>query len=572
MAGKQVVAELEAVLKVRGFKETEEAMRRTKREVGGVASGLKGLNDTMARAGSGTKKSGAEVKAFGVKTSKLNQLVQQASFGLQDFAIVIGQGGLGMALRSASNNAAQMGAIMGGIGGAVAGLGVTLLALIPDLLTMFSGAESGARRAEAAIGRMTERVRRLNEELNKVRTRIDIEIAIKRAQRGNAKQQSQAAEDFGLRADREQRLLGEKQKVRMEFLRKELQVALDNSPALKQLAKVFSPTKDLNLSKLVGKLDAERGAPLKVDAIIAKALGPVFTKQIEDELAKKRKGKEFDKSGARDFFEKLAQVEAGRLGLKGGDAVRFMKDFMKNLDDMSDKIRKAKFQIEVLRKAQKILAESAKIKGKEEKVVAAVKADEDLDKKRQKTTKEVQRSIDKANKAALQKRIRDTEATARGAAFAEREKKSADQSRLKSLQNEKKALQGILEVTDPTAAGLQKLKEKFDKFAADTALAAFVRADDPIQGAFDARDAASRAQAAGAKARKSFLSKQQPGISGTFGVADFSRQLQNSLLKSSDQQKIANSTGQTAKNTKTLINKIEANTKAVEKIKVGLKA
>ena len=139
MAGKQVIAELEAVLKARGFKETEEAMRALKIQTGGVASGLKGLTETMNRAGVATKGAGRNAKEFGKKTSRVNQIVQQASFGIQDFAIVIGNGGLGAAMRAASNNAAQMGAIMGGLAGAFAGVGVTLLALIPDMIKVASG-------------------------------------------------------------------------------------------------------------------------------------------------------------------------------------------------------------------------------------------------------------------------------------------------------------------------------------------------------------------------------------------------------------------------------------------------
>lgn len=104
---------------------------------------------------------------------RFNFMIQQASYGVQDFVQVIGQTGLSGALRASANNMASLFAAMGTTGGAIAG-GVGTIAMIglADIIqNMGDEAESTEEKIEkltAAIDRMTrarERSRQLSEDL-----------------------------------------------------------------------------------------------------------------------------------------------------------------------------------------------------------------------------------------------------------------------------------------------------------------------------------------------------------------------------------------------------------------------
>jgi hypothetical protein len=101
--------------------------------------------DATYKAGAISAELFAKAQAFGSNLAnfqgaaagfgRLQFAIQQASFGLQDFLVVLGPMGLGGALRASVNNFAQVAAIINPVHGAFIGLGLTIgSVLLPHLL------------------------------------------------------------------------------------------------------------------------------------------------------------------------------------------------------------------------------------------------------------------------------------------------------------------------------------------------------------------------------------------------------------------------------------------------------
>ena len=185
------------------------------------------------------------------------------------------------------------------------------------------------------------------------------------------------------------------------------------------------------------------------------------------------------------------------------------------------------------------------------------KAKEEEDKK---TTKEGEKEFIEFRRsqarAAQEKKRADAEKK-------RHDKLSIDQQ-LKDSEAEKKAEMGILEANDPIGAGLRKIQEKFQDFAETGITESLKRNPFDLIGA---GAAGLRATAAGGKAQKDFLEKQQPKIEGTFGVADFSRQLQNALLKDDTNKMIQHNTDAIKKSTAESVKRLDDINKGIASLK-----
>jgi hypothetical protein len=141
---------------------------------------LKGLNAQMDREFAALNKlkvaqSGMNERLHkgSLSSKRFNFMMQQASYGVQDFVQVIGQTGLSGALRASANNMASLAAATGTVGGAVTGaLGTILMIGLADAFQgMGNEAETTAKkmdRLSKSIGRMArarEGSRKLSEDL-----------------------------------------------------------------------------------------------------------------------------------------------------------------------------------------------------------------------------------------------------------------------------------------------------------------------------------------------------------------------------------------------------------------------
>lgn len=107
--------------------------------IGGIAIPIRitGQNEAktqLATLGRVTREAANEARESGTQYKKLGLVMQQASYGAQDFIQVLSQPGMGWqaALRATANNAAQVFSFMGPMTGAIAGLGITVAALVPS--------------------------------------------------------------------------------------------------------------------------------------------------------------------------------------------------------------------------------------------------------------------------------------------------------------------------------------------------------------------------------------------------------------------------------------------------------
>ena len=124
--------------------------RAESREMKRTASEIQ-ENQTKMRALSGeTNEFSSSLHDASRNSRRFNYMMQQASYGVQDFYQVIGQTGLSGALRASANNIASLFGAMGTVGGAAAGAGVTILMIgIADAIQSMGGeAETTAKKLE----------------------------------------------------------------------------------------------------------------------------------------------------------------------------------------------------------------------------------------------------------------------------------------------------------------------------------------------------------------------------------------------------------------------------------------
>lgn len=139
---------------------------------------LKGLNAQMDREHDALMKlkvahSGVNEKLHaGANSSRrFNFMMQQASYGVQDFVQVVGQTGLSGALRASANNMASLAAATGTVGGAMTGaLGTILMIGIAQGLEGMGGeAETAAEK----IDKLSKALDRMSESRARSRTQME---------------------------------------------------------------------------------------------------------------------------------------------------------------------------------------------------------------------------------------------------------------------------------------------------------------------------------------------------------------------------------------------------------------
>ena len=496
---------------------------------GPTASGLKSLFAVMKKGGTGATQAAEGTKKLGRGTQKMNQIVQQASFGLQDFAITLGQGGLGMALRSASNNAAQIGAIFGGIGGAVAGIGVTLLSLIPDIVHVFSKMKEEGKAAlqelERRMATLQSRAgmflgsisQQIDEIRQKAGAKFDLgEMARKGDVRGIAMTRQRAEQTVATEKDVMANLVKRRDFIASEMAKPE-DLALQDQIRQARKAGDFARVNQLEQQR------AKKG--FKPGSLIEREKSALTFREARLEILKGQKPSEQRDKEIKTEMKSIAVLKA---------FIANLEEFAKQIDESAKKTREAKAAIGEADKAEDKAVKNAQTKRQADDATKQAKAQDEAKKRADRIDAENKRKTDQQNRA-----------------------------RLKGLEGEKKGLEGILEVTDPIGAKLQKIEEKFREHGA--AMAEGVRA----RGGGPAMQALARGNAflAGEKAKQDFLKKQQPGISGTFGVADFSRQLQNALLKDDTNKMIQHNTAATKANTAATVKKLEDVNRGIANLK-----
>lgn len=109
---------------------------------------------------------------------RFNAVMQNASFGIQDFAIVIGSGGgLSRALAAASNNLAFMLQMAGGAGAAIAGVAVTIGAVfLPQIVRFITGVEDAGKVTQ----RFHRRIKDLVADIHQLSKLEDFDIRLGR--------------------------------------------------------------------------------------------------------------------------------------------------------------------------------------------------------------------------------------------------------------------------------------------------------------------------------------------------------------------------------------------------------
>lgn len=94
----------------------------------------------------GTTAHGRKIGGLTDKYSKNSRSLLELSRGVEDFAIVIGNAGLGAALRASSNNLSQFFSIFAGAkGGAIAGFAIAIATIIPFLLRLVTGTKDNTK-------------------------------------------------------------------------------------------------------------------------------------------------------------------------------------------------------------------------------------------------------------------------------------------------------------------------------------------------------------------------------------------------------------------------------------------
>lgn len=126
-----------------------------------------------AQAHLGVFAGGSSKAAFA--TGKLGFMMQQASFGAQDFVQVYGQTGLSGALRASMNNWAQVLAIMNPMIGAFGGLALTAAGIA------WANYVDGADSATSASERLKKATDDLNESLDFLNKLSEVEFSVSRA-------------------------------------------------------------------------------------------------------------------------------------------------------------------------------------------------------------------------------------------------------------------------------------------------------------------------------------------------------------------------------------------------------
>jgi hypothetical protein len=102
-----------------------------------------------------------DMHAAAGSSRRFNFMIQQASFGVQDFVQVIGQTGLSGALRASANNMASVAAATGKLGGALTGaLGTVAMIGFAQVL---EGMGDGAETAEDKLDRLIKKINKFSE-------------------------------------------------------------------------------------------------------------------------------------------------------------------------------------------------------------------------------------------------------------------------------------------------------------------------------------------------------------------------------------------------------------------------
>jgi hypothetical protein len=112
-----------AAKRARGVKLTKDEIKITER-LGAEYSALQSKVRVLT---AGVNGHNVALHEGAVSSRRYNYMLQQASYGVQDFVQVIGQTGLSGALRASANNIAAVFGAMGNTGGALAGAGITFL-------------------------------------------------------------------------------------------------------------------------------------------------------------------------------------------------------------------------------------------------------------------------------------------------------------------------------------------------------------------------------------------------------------------------------------------------------------
>ena len=112
-----------AAKRARGVKLTKDEIKITER-LGAEYSALQSKVRVLT---AGVNGHNVALHEGAVSSRRYNYMLQQVSYGMQDFVQVVGQTGLSGALRASANNVASVFGAMGNTGGALAGAGITFL-------------------------------------------------------------------------------------------------------------------------------------------------------------------------------------------------------------------------------------------------------------------------------------------------------------------------------------------------------------------------------------------------------------------------------------------------------------
>ena len=536
-----VVSELSVLVSAHGVDQVDAAMKKLK------GSQRNAANESQKVAG---------------KMSKMNQVAGQLSFGLQDMLVTFQTMGAGGALRAASNNFAQIGAIFGGLSGAAAGLGVTALSMIPSFLDMGSAGKKAGEEISDAMKRAAQdsedalaRIKVAIEGVDEARKR---ERAVQGVRGAGANERVKKVFEGIDKADRDiediTSKIGKLQRARRDFVAGEGGITTENMLREADLRR---------LAATVGR-----------DAAIRSLEANEFS-GVQNPDDRRFQAEQRLREIHRDGFGIRRTDRRGAVGSPFNSKEQ-EKIFNKTFDDMTKQMDKLNQELE------NTLKRRAAFRGEE---VAAVQNKRDAD-ARKKLTDDTKRSI----KAAQEKKKADDRFSKdfeRGAEQARREVERArketekseqraarDEKRMKEKQNRDairrtndfgKAMRNLESTLDPAAGKVRKVTDRFNDIDRQII-------GNSAGGIFGGAAVAGPLSVS-ARARKQALEAarkpQASGISGTFGVSDFSRQLQNALLKSDTQKAIKMNTGKTAAGVKAIGNKIDQTNKRLEELNMG---
>lgn len=557
-----VAGQLAILVSANGVEQVEEALNRMKQ------AGDNAANASQKTAG---------------KMSKLNQAAGQLSFGLQDMLITFQTMGAGGALRAASNNFAQMGAILApGVTGAIAGLSVTALSLIPDLLNMGKAAKTAASDVKV----LTEAIKEL------------IETRKEQVRQGESNRRKDRAEDRRKKfregkdpVENRENLnarLAEIDKKRSRLKRDYFKSLNDEAAAFEKIGANLTPEQHRAITRnIVGAgrfvggsaqtfpelVKADKQRLSKQDEMTMKAVRKLLLREAKDvgltsrDLERHGLGKDIEFLSPKDLATRFGKMLAkeGKLSREFGGPGKIpnvgqvatteerkrlrdvqrqegdrRKDIKKEMDDLRDeRSRLLKLKPSIESKATQEIKDKKQV----EQFVALLKQDADES-----------REIAKEEAAARKQAVKDR------------------RDEIRALKDEGKSLRDIEAILDPTAGKLRKIKDQFMEIDQNIIAGALMNGGAMNPFAFAAQ--AGPLLAMSERARKKALAdavktKAAPGISGTFGLTDFSKQLQNALLKSDVQKNIQENTKKTATNTKDVADGIDRVNKKLEDLNMG---